>query len=150
MHTYRGTEEEFNQLCRAMCDEKYLRFFADKSSVYMEGAEGKQWHHVDVVGEFIGKLNHFINPDPADFRENVFGRTDWLYVDILSQMSDDLVSSLTNMQIVAFLKTIHIKTRHCDDFFAECGKEGIIIRLLLQLKSNIVSAAEDVNSEDLV
>ena len=121
-----------------LVQQKFLDFFADENAVYMFADGIHQPHYIGIAFEFVCELSSGTRQvDFDDLYNNVFKDKKWLYIDTLSEMSDEFIASLSNIQIVSIFAAMRHKELFCTGFIEGCGKQKVIIRLLRQLKKNL-------------
>ena len=119
-----------------LSQQEYIDFFSNPNSVYMYVDGVHQPYYIGVAMEFVSAISNAQLPvDYDDLYNNVFKGQKWLYIDTLSALSNDFISSLSSTQICTIFAAIRHKELFCTGFIEGCGRAGIISRLLLRLEA---------------
>ena len=140
MKTNPSNEKEVRKLrdYERLVQDKYLDFFEQKDAVYTAYDGIHPPRYVGVAFEFICEISSSdLDVDYSDLYDNVFKDEKWLFVDSLVALSDGFIDSLSARQIVTIFAAMRHKELFCSGFLEQCGKMGVVIKLLKKLKRKI-------------
>lgn len=140
MKTNPSNEKEVRELrdYERLVQDKYLDFFEQKDAVYSVCDGVHPPRYVGIAFEFICEISSsYLDVDYSDLYDNVFKDERWLFADSLTALSDDFLDSLSARQIVTILAAMRHKELFCSGFIEQCGKMGVVIKLLKKLKRKI-------------
>lgn len=121
-----------------LVQDKYLDFFGQKDAVYTVEDRAHPLRYIGIAFEFLCEISSSdLDVDYSDLYDNVFKNEKWLFVDSLAALSDSFIESLSARQIVTIFAAIRHKELFCSGFLEQCGRMGVVIKLLKKLKKKI-------------
>ena len=135
----------FEKFCKELCEDRYLEFFSDPASVYMDSDGKSQPFYIGTAEEFCEYFTNMYAWQYVDSARNGTGLKDDLsaaavkYRAVFDEgMPDSLtLKTLPAVEIVAVISVMFNIDNYCDGFMERCAKAGVLPALLQGLKERV-------------
>ncbi len=136
---------------KKLTSQKYIDFFGDINSVYVESDGISQPHYIGIAKDFVSLLSELINymniKQLEYYNKANHYSEEYMLKEIVNiydtpsnykkLMDSNFINSLSADDIIlVFGELAHINC-HVDGFIEKCGKDGVISKLLAKLTEEL-------------